>query len=204
MKIYKIHTPKVPVNQVSWSQIIKFLRKCKKKFQNPILTYFWSIKFTYKNLKQKINIVIILVYSQYCCHIHVKYHEDWIKTKGVYSIWQEIDGQQMVGRMDRLWIYGQQTAQHQIISTEYVRCGAKKLQFWYLWQPGGLKGHICCCPIVIIPHSGLMSPHLILAEILEQLEHLRSEIPPAAPWLPILVIHIRSQVKTTQRQSYKF
>ena len=39
---------------------------------------------------------------------------------------------------------------------------------------------------------------------LEQLELLRSEIPPAAPWLPILVIHIRSQVKTTQSQSYKF
>ena len=33
---------------------------------------------------------------------------------------------------------------------------------------------------------------------------LRSEIPPAAPWLPILVIHIRSQVKTKQSQSYKF
>ena len=39
---------------------------------------------------------------------------------------------------------------------------------------------------------------------LEQLERLRSEILPAAPWLPILVIHIRSQVKTTQSQSYKF
>ena len=39
---------------------------------------------------------------------------------------------------------------------------------------------------------------------LEQLERLHSEIPPAAPWLPILVIHIRSQVKTTQSQSYKF
>ena len=39
---------------------------------------------------------------------------------------------------------------------------------------------------------------------LEQLEHLRSEIPPAAPWLPILVIHIRSQVKRRPSQSYKF
>ena len=39
---------------------------------------------------------------------------------------------------------------------------------------------------------------------LEQLEHLRSEIPPAAPWLPILVIHIRSKVKTRQSLSYKF
>ena len=39
---------------------------------------------------------------------------------------------------------------------------------------------------------------------LEQLERLCSEIPPAAPWLPILVIHIRSQVKTRQSQSYKF
>ena len=39
---------------------------------------------------------------------------------------------------------------------------------------------------------------------LEQLERLRSEIPPAAPCLPILVIHIRPQVKTRQSQSYKF
>ena len=34
---------------------------------------------------------------------------------------------------------------------------------------------------------------------LEKLERLRSEMPTAAPWLPILVIHIRSRVKTTQR-----
>ena len=33
---------------------------------------------------------------------------------------------------------------------------------------------------------------------LEQIERPRSEIPIAAPWLPILVIHIRSQVKTRQ------
>ena len=39
---------------------------------------------------------------------------------------------------------------------------------------------------------------------LEQLEHLCSEIPPTVPWLPIPVIHIRSQVKTRQSQSYKF
>ena len=48
---------------------------------------------------------------------------------------------------------------------------------------------------------------VILAQIchkLEQLERLHSEIPPAAPWLPILVIHIRSHVKTRQSQSYKF
>ena len=36
------------------------------------------------------------------------------------------------------------------------------------------------------------------------LECLRSEIPPAALWLPTLVIHIRSQVKTIQSQNYKF
>ena len=36
---------------------------------------------------------------------------------------------------------------------------------------------------------------------LEQLERLRSEITPTAPWLPI--IHIRSQVKTKQTESYK-
>ena len=39
---------------------------------------------------------------------------------------------------------------------------------------------------------------------LEQLERLHSDIPPAAPWLPILLIHIGSQVKTRQSQSYKF
>ena len=33
---------------------------------------------------------------------------------------------------------------------------------------------------------------------LEHLERLHSEIPPAAPWLPTLMIHIRSQVKTRQ------
>ena len=51
--------------------------------------------------------------------------------------------------------------------------------------------------------SNLAIPAEIWDE-LEQLERLHSEIPPAAPWLPILVIHIRSQVKTTQSQSYKF
>ena len=39
---------------------------------------------------------------------------------------------------------------------------------------------------------------------LEQLELLHCEISPATPWLPILVINIRSQVKTRQSQSYKF
>ena len=42
---------------------------------------------------------------------------------------------------------------------------------------------------------------------LEQLECLRSEIPstpdPHPPWLSILLIHIRSQVKRIQSQSYK-
>ena len=45
---------------------------------------------------------------------------------------------------------------------------------------------------------------LSFQEQLEQLERLHSEIPPAASWIPILVIHIRSQVKTRQSQSYKF
>ena len=36
---------------------------------------------------------------------------------------------------------------------------------------------------------------------LEQLERLRSELPPAAPWLPILVIHIRSQSQTNKTKS---
>ena len=36
-----------------------------------------------------------------------------------------------------------------------------------------------------------------------QLERLGPETPPTATWLPILVTHIRSQVKTRQSQSYK-
>ena len=44
----------------------------------------------------------------------------------------------------------------------------------------------------------------LLALFLIQLECLRSEIHTAATWLPILVIHIRSQVKRKQSQSYKF
>ena len=39
---------------------------------------------------------------------------------------------------------------------------------------------------------------------LEQLEHLHSEIPTTTPWLLILVIHTRPQVKTTQSQNHKF
>ena len=39
---------------------------------------------------------------------------------------------------------------------------------------------------------------------LEQLQRLRSENTPTAPWLPILLIHSGSQVKTRQSQSYKF
>ena len=38
---------------------------------------------------------------------------------------------------------------------------------------------------------------------LEKLERMHSEKPRPAPWFPILVIHIRSQVKTRQSQSYK-
>ena len=48
-------------------------------------------------------------------------------------------------------------------------------------------------------HSIVHHPAKFLANSwnqLEQLKRLRSEIPPAAPWLPILVIHIRYQVKT--------
>ena len=39
---------------------------------------------------------------------------------------------------------------------------------------------------------------------LEQLERLRSGDTPAALWLPILLIHIGSQIKRRQSQSYKF
>ena len=53
-----------------------------------------------------------------------------------------------------------------------------------------------------VSHHGIWAAKT--AAELEQLEHLRSEIPPHAPWLPIVVIHIRSQVKRRQSQSYKF
>ena len=45
---------------------------------------------------------------------------------------------------------------------------------------------------------------LLHAFKLEQPERLRSEDTPAASWLPILLSHIRSQVKRRQRQSSKF
>ena len=57
--------------------------------------------------------------------------------------------------------------------------------------------------IIHILLMGQRYHELCLSE-LEQLERLRSEITPATPWLPILVIHIRSQVKTRQSQNYKF
>ena len=61
--------------------------------------------------------------------------------------------------------------------------------------------HLKLLMAALFCHISRQNTHLFE---LEQLERLRSEIPPAAPWLPILVIHIRSQVKTTQSQSYKF
>ena len=45
---------------------------------------------------------------------------------------------------------------------------------------------------------------LVFQTKLEQLKCLHSEIPTAAQWVPILVIHIRSQVKRRESQSYKF
>ena len=50
--------------------------------------------------------------------------------------------------------------------------------------------------------KGLFNILYIYLIKLQQLERLRSEIPPTASWLPTVVIHIRTQVKT--RQSYKF
>ena len=38
---------------------------------------------------------------------------------------------------------------------------------------------------------------------LKQLERLRYEIPPLPHWLPIPVIHIRSQVNRRQSENYK-
>ena len=54
-------------------------------------------------------------------------------------------------------------------------------------------------------HSNNCSMILQRCYKLEQLEHMRSEIPLAAPWLPILLImiSIRSHVIKRQSQSYK-
>ena len=49
-----------------------------------------------------------------------------------------------------------------------------------------------------------MEVGLITNNKLEQLECLISELPTPTPRLPILVINIRSQVKTRQSQRYKF
>ena len=46
----------------------------------------------------------------------------------------------------------------------------------------------------------LIEQHLTRTTI----ECLHSEIPPTAPRLPILVIHIRSKIKRRQSQRYKF
>ena len=53
-------------------------------------------------------------------------------------------------------------------------------------------------------HWGSVVTGLWPDSILKQLELLCFEIPPAATWLNRLVIHIRSQVKRRQSQSYKF
>ena len=77
----------------------------------------------------------------------------------------------------------------------YVEAG-QHISFDYMQQD--LKGSTGIHNYIVINHPSWDEFKL------EQLQRLRSEIPPAAPWLPILVIHIRSQVKTTQSQSYKF
>ena len=50
--------------------------------------------------------------------------------------------------------------------------------------------------LVMMLEFGWQQNQMFIQIELEQLKRLRSEILPAAPWLPILVIHIRSQVKT--------
>ena len=72
-----------------------------------------------------------------------------------------------------------------------------------LGQQWTLAQVMACC--LMAPNHYLYQCWLIISEVqLEQLELMRSEISPTATWLPILVIHIRSQVKTRQSQSYKF
>ena len=57
---------------------------------------------------------------------------------------------------------------------------------------------------IIYPQKLLTDRYYTTLQQLEQLERLHSEMPAAAPWLPIPVIHVRSQVKTRPSQSYKF
>ena len=68
--------------------------------------------------------------------------------------------------------------------------------------PGNLLRPSSVSDITRAQHFPL--PDSLMQVKLEQLERLHSEIPPVVPWLPILVIHIRSQVKTRQSQKYKF
>ena len=66
---------------------------------------------------------------------------------------------------------------------------------------------IICCIYVSSPcfmKISIDDVKLITWYKLEQLECLHSEIPSATPWLPILLIRMRSQVKTRQSQSYNF
>ena len=75
--------------------------------------------------------------------------------------------------------------------------------------------HICISELNIIGLDNGLSPGhsqiiiwtnaVITVQFqLEQLERLHSEIPSAAPWLPVLMIRIRSKVKARQSQSYKY
>ena len=68
------------------------------------------------------------------------------------------------------------------------------------------NGNIKTVDNMYVNQTGSKSNYSVIQDNyeLEQLERLRSDIPPTAPWLPILGSHIRSQVKTRQSQSYKF
>ena len=68
------------------------------------------------------------------------------------------------------------------------------------WPAAARRSHWWSC----MPSRHYAATQRYMHYKLEQLERLPSEIPPASPWLPPLGIHIRSQVKTRQSQSYKF
>ena len=64
---------------------------------------------------------------------------------------------------------------------------------WASYQIHKIAGCTCAGNVGnVFPATDFTKLHKML---LEQLDRLRSENTPTAPWLPILLIHIRSQVK---------
>ena len=100
------------------------------------------------------------------------------------------------------FFYGNVIDHHEHVGNKQSWCieTGERRQHGY-WTSVGLEpGHLqqSCQPLT------LNSSSIYIMCSWFQLECLHSENTPAAPWLPILLIHIGSQVKTRQSPSYKF